>query len=62
MTFLDVRCHLLETAAALDRIERAEGGGEVQKDPRMKKVLLALDILRSGGADRAERFLNLFSE
>ena len=62
LSFLDVRCHLLETAAALDRIERAEGSVEIARDPRMKKIQLALEILRSGGADRAERFLTLFSD
>jgi hypothetical protein len=62
MSFLDVRCHLLETAAALDRIERAEGSADATRDPRMRKILIALDILKSGGTDRAERFLTLFSE
>ena len=38
MYFLDLRCHLLEAAAGLDRIERAEGGGKVFEDPRILKL------------------------
>jgi hypothetical protein len=60
--FLDLRCHLLEAAAALDRIERAPGGAAAMADPRMVRLRASLEILASPGADRAERFLDFFSE
>ncbi len=62
MYFLDMRCALLETAAALDRIERAEGGTQAFRDPRILNLLESLSILRETGNNRAERFLRLFSE
>jgi len=60
--FLEMRSHLLETAAALDRIERADGFGEVKTDERLGKLTEALDILKRDGAKRAEEFLLLFSD
>ena len=62
MYFLDMRSALLETAATLDRIERAEGGGDVFMDPRIKNMMEACDILINGRRNRAEQFLVLFSE
>lgn len=62
MTFLDIRSHLLEAAAALDRIERAKGGEEIFRDPRLRKIMRSLTILKAKGANRAERFLHLFSD
>ena len=60
--YLDMRCHLLEAAAAMDRIQRAEGGAAAMDDPRFVRLRAALGLLASGGPDRAERFLDLFSE
>jgi hypothetical protein len=62
MYFLDMRCALLETAAALDRITRAEGGTEVLHDPRMVQLKKGMDLLQTIEPDRAERFLLLLSE
>ena len=62
MYFLDVRSALLETAAAFDRIERAEGGAEIFKDPRLRNLKEACDIIKDGTGNRAEKFLTLFSE
>jgi hypothetical protein len=62
MYFLDLRSALLETAATLDRIERAEGSREAFGDPRLKKVMDACDILRKGKKNRTEQFLILFSD
>ncbi len=62
MTFLEIRSHLLEAAAGFDRIERAKGGKEIFRDPRLRKLCQALAILKTQGADRAGRFLNLFSD
>lgn len=61
MYYLDMRCHLLETAAAFDRIQRAEGGTEAFNDPRVAKLRKALKILEEDELERAERFLDLFS-
>ncbi len=59
--FLDIRSHLLEAAAAFDRIEAGAGGDRAMADPRVKKLRAGLDILRSESPERAKRFLELFS-
>lgn len=60
--FLEIRSHLLEAAAGLDRVERANGGKKAMEDPRIKKLKKACTLLMDNGACRAERFLELFSE
>lgn len=60
--FLDARSHLLETAAIMDRIERAAGGVDAKNDPRVDALVRACGILSDGGGNRAERFLYLFSD
>ncbi len=60
--FLDIRCALLETAATLDRIERADGGADILADPRIKNIKEACGIIKNGKHNRAEQFLLLFSE
>ena len=62
MYFLDARSQMLETAAILDRIERAEGGDKAMNDSRLKKLRDVCDILKTGSGNRAEQFLMLFSE
>jgi len=62
MYFLDIRSALLETAAAFDRIERAEGGAEIFEDPRLGNLKKACDIIKNSRENRAEQFLTLFSE
>lgn len=62
MYFFEMRSALLETAATLDRIERADGGKEIFSDPRLERFREAFDILVNGKTNRAERFLVLFSE
>jgi len=62
MYFLDARSALLETAAVFDRIERAEGGAEIFKDPRLSNLREACDIIKNGKVNRAEQFLTRFSE
>jgi hypothetical protein len=61
MYFLDARMHLLETAAMLDRLERARGHEKVRDDPRLKKLVEAARLLADGKPERAERFQRLFS-
>jgi hypothetical protein len=60
--YLDVRCRLLDVAAALDRIERADGSDEALNDPRWRQLREGIAILKSDGADRAERIQMLFSD
>jgi hypothetical protein len=61
MYFLDARMHLLETAAMLDRLERARGFEQVKGDPRLGKLVAAAKLLADGRPERAERFQRLFS-
>ncbi len=61
MYFLDARMHLLETAAMLDRLERARGFEDIKGDPRLRKLLEAAKLLADGQPERAERFQRLFS-
>ena len=62
MYYHDARSHLLETAAILDRIERAEGGEKAMRDNRIKQLKDACNILTNASANRAEQFLLLLSE
>ncbi|REK19076.1 MAG: hypothetical protein DWQ37_02635 [Planctomycetota bacterium] len=57
--FLEIRARLLQVAASLDRIERAEGA--VDDDPRLMKIRQALEILAGGDEQRAEKIQLLFS-
>lgn len=59
--FLEARMHLLETAAMLDRVERARGSEKTKKDPRVRKLLAGARLLADGQPERAERFQRLFS-
>ncbi len=63
--FLDTRCMLLEIAATLDRLDRAEqGGGDAAADVRLQQIYDSLAILAQSDTtpDRAERLLNLFTD
>ncbi len=57
--FLEIRCKILEVAAALDRLDRA--AGEVADDPRIKRLHEALEILKDDRGDRAEQVQLVFS-
>lgn len=57
--FIEVRHRLIQVAATLDRLVRADGS--VSGDPRLALVQEALDILKSDAADRAEQIQILFS-
>lgn len=60
--FLELRCEILNLAAALDRIERSDGYSNVADDPRLAQLAKGLEILTTGGTDRAERVQLLFSD
>jgi hypothetical protein len=62
--FLEIRARLLEVAAALDRIDRAEG--DVSDDARMARIRQAIARLEvgqseGGASDRAEQLQLVFS-
>lgn len=59
--FLVIRAKILEVAAALDRIERAEG--DASSDSRIKLLADAIDVIATKHADpiRAEKIQLLFS-
>jgi hypothetical protein len=57
--FLNIRSRLIDLAAALDRIDRAEGSAIA--DPRVKTIQNALLLLAGDKSGRAEQVLRLFS-
>ena len=60
--YLEVRCKLLDIAASLDRVSRSEGASAVESDARLAQIAKGIEILGSGGFDRAERIQMLFSD
>ncbi len=61
-TFLLLRAKIIEIAANLDRLDRAEAAQAVRSDPRFAQIQQALDILRSDGFNRAAQIQELFSD
>lgn len=57
--FLSVRAKLLDIAAVLDRIDRAEGA--TTNDARLDQIRRSLQVLAAEGADRAEQIQLVFS-
>ncbi len=57
--FLEVRARLLQVAAALDRLDRAEG--DVSQDKRRRGIDEAITVLAGSGAGRAEKLQMVFS-
>ncbi len=61
--YLEIRCGLLDLAAAFDRLERSDGFAQTANDPRLTLIHEALQILTSpSGDDRAERIQMLLSD
>jgi len=60
--YLEIRARILEVAACLDRIDRADADGSIAADPRMDLLRKGIDILATEGVDRAERIQILFSD
>ena len=56
--FMDARSKLIDLAAFMDRVERAEG----DEDFRMKAFRSALSELGKGSQDRARRVLSSLSD
>ncbi len=62
--FLGVRMRMIDLAATLDRIDRAEGPvaqNTVADQSRLEKIRRGLQILSGDAADRAEQLQLLFS-
>jgi len=59
--FLEIRAKILEVAAALDRLDRADG--DVGNDPRMKLIADGIKLIAAEQSDpvRAEKIQLLFS-
>lgn len=57
--FLPIRARLLELAASLDRLGRADG--DVTSDPRWHQIHAAINTLLLPAHDRAEQIQLLFS-
>ena len=57
--FLEIRCKILELAAAFDRLERADGS--VEEDPRVARLREALTAVLDLSSDRAEQVQMIFS-
>ena len=57
--FLEIRARLLQVAAALDRLARADG--DVSHDKRRLDIDRAIRVLAERGADRAEKLQMIFS-
>lgn len=57
--FLEMRARILELAASLDRIDRAEG--DISKQPMIIKIRSGIEILGDAASDRAKRVQMLFS-
>jgi len=62
MYYLEARSHLLETAAILDRIERAAEHGEALEAQKIQVLYKACELLPRRGEARAEKMLMLLSQ
>ena len=60
--FFKTRCLILDLAAALDRIDRADGSDSVRDDSQMKLLQSSLDLLQQPGPGRAEKVQLHFSD
>ena len=60
--YLEVRAKLLEVAACLDRVERAERAAAARSDARWDQIQSGIEILTRSGFDRAEQIQMLFSD
>ena len=57
--FLEIRAKILEVAASMDRLERADGS--VADDPRLGRLRDAVQLLLDPAEGRAEQVQLLFS-
>ncbi|MCC7085152.1 MAG: hypothetical protein IT427_09105 [Pirellulales bacterium] len=57
--FLEIRARLVQVAALLDRLDRANG--EVSSDPRLACIRQSIEMLAKQGVGRAEKLQLIFS-
>ena len=60
--FLNIRCKILDIASALDRIDQHDNASITRSDPRMKKIMDALQSLTNQPVDRAQKIQMIFSD
>ena len=59
--FLEMRCKVLEVAASLDRVDRAESADNDKRDARLQKLQQAIRVLLESEPGRAEKVQSIFS-
>ncbi len=61
--FLEHRQKVIDVAAFLDRVDRADAAAQsTGEDYRLRALYRALEILRDGNAERARRVLEVLSD
>ena len=60
--FLEMRCKIVDLAAAFDRIDRAAGSAELVEDERLGQLREAVTALLELRGDRTERVQMIFSD
>jgi hypothetical protein len=60
--FLEMRCRIIDIAAALDRCHFGEKTNTLETDPRFKSIVAAIEALIDGQPDRAARVQMVFSD
>lgn len=60
--YLEIRSKILDLAASLDRIDRAEEKPEIADDPRVAKLQSGIQLLLAKTNNRAEQVQMLFSD
>ena len=59
--FLEMRCKVLDVAAALDRLNRANGAKRSPVDRRLAQLDEAIGVLSRADSGRAETIQQIFS-
>lgn len=59
--YLEIRARILELAACMDRLDRADGADELPSAPTYQRLIQGLKIVIDSKPDRAERVQLLFS-
>lgn len=62
MYYNDMRSHLLEVAAAFDRLARAKGFNKIEKDKRLGVLRECALLIAGDEGEKAEKFQWLMSE
>jgi hypothetical protein len=60
--FLENRARLLEIAAFLDRVERADGAGQAREDYRYRALHKGVELLLQPAEERAKALQLVFSD